>query len=310
MNMGARRAILVLSLLAGLGFAKNFEIRIRSTELHDSVETLAPLHTKRGKSKPGEWLYEHIERGQTFEQYLKCGPVMPWGKRNKIYIQPIGGFTESQKKILDQTVEFMRIFYGRPVTIQSAISTNQIPAEAKRVHPEWGDKQILSTHVLDNILKPNLPEDAAVSLAFTATDLWPGEGWNFVFGQASLRARTGVWSIYRNGNPDESDYMYKRCLRRTIKTAIHETGHMFTMRHCTKYECGMAGSNHLEEADRHPLYFCCECNAKVCWATQQRPIERYEKLQAFCKKHGLKKEADFYTKSIKALKNGTTENKN
>ena len=34
---------------------------------------------------------------------------------------------------------------------------------------------------------------------------------------------------------------------------MHETGHMFSMRHCTKYECLMSGTNHMGETDRRPL---------------------------------------------------------
>jgi hypothetical protein len=42
------------------------------------------------------------------------------------------------------------------------------------VHPDWGNAQILSTYVLDKVLKPGLPDDACVLLALTAADLWPG----------------------------------------------------------------------------------------------------------------------------------------
>ncbi len=71
--------------------------------------------------------------------------------------------------------------------------------------------------MLDKVLRRRLPDDACVFLALTASDLWPGAGWNFVFGQALLRERVGVWSIYRNGDPTESDDAYRLCLRRTIK---------------------------------------------------------------------------------------------
>ena len=63
-------------------------------------------------------------------------------------------------------------------------------------------KQILTTHVLGEVLKPRLPKDAAAYIAFTASDLWPGEGWNFVFGQATLRTgsacgRSTAWATRR-----------------------------------------------------------------------------------------------------------------
>ena len=104
--------------------------------------------------------------------------------------------------------------------------------------------------------------DAAV-LGITAYDLWPGPGWNFVFGQASLTQRVGVWSMARNGDPDESTAMRKLCALRTAMTATHETGHMFGIRHCIAYQCGMNGSNHSDERDRQPLEFCPECQAKL-----------------------------------------------
>ena len=55
---------------------------------------------------------------------------------------------------------------------------------------------------------PRRPEDAVAVLGLTTSDLWPGEGWNFVFGQASLRDRIGVWSLYRFGDPERSDADY------------------------------------------------------------------------------------------------------
>lgn len=293
--------ISLVAALASIALAAGFEFKVSKKELKNDRLKLVPLHQQLGKPKRDEWLAEHKEPGQTFDQYLSCDPIIPWGIRDTIYIQPIGGFSAEQQKVLDETVAFMKIFFDRDVIVQSAIPLEKVPAEARRVHPAWGDQQILSTYVLHSVLKPGLPENAAVGLAFTASDLWPGEGWNFVFGQASLRSRVGVWSIYRNGDPAVSDSAYQLCLRRTIKTAIHETSHMFTMWHCILYECGMCGSNHRTESDQRPIYFCPECDMKVCWATQQKPLERYQKLLNFCRDHGLEDEADLYAKSIEAL---------
>src|SRR5262249_41027531 len=146
--------------------------------------------------------------------------------------------------------------------------------------------QILSTYVLDEVLKPDLPGDALAYLAFTASDLWPGKGWNFVFGQASLRERTGVWSIYRKGDPARNEESFQRCLRRTLSTATHETGHILTMQHCTAYECSMNGSNSLEESDRRPLHLCPICMRKLCWNLQVEPVAYFKQLQTICRQHG------------------------
>jgi hypothetical protein len=64
-----------------------------------------------------------------------------------------------------------------------------------------------------------------------------------VFGQASLADRVGVWSIYRNGEIDGDETERRKFLRRTLKTALHETGHMLGIPHCIAFECGMNGSN-------------------------------------------------------------------
>ncbi len=266
------------------------------------IRKLVPLHTTLGKPRPGDWLDRHDEPGQTFRQYVRGRPVKPDRVRRVIYIQPLGDFNRTQREILDKTAEFMGIYFDLPVKVRENLSLSTIPKEARRTHPTWGDEQILTTYVLDKVLRRRLPDDACVFLALTASDLWPGAGWNFVFGQASLRERVGVWSIYRNGDPTESDDAYRLCLRRTIKTATHETGHMFSMRHCTLYECNMCGSNHRDESDHYPLALCPHCLAKLCYATDADPEKRFQKLVAFCQENGLQDEQAFYEELLSALR--------
>jgi len=160
-------------------------------------------------------------------------------------------------------------------------------------------RQIKTGYILDNVLKPILPADAAALIAFTIDDLYPDETMNYVFGQASMEDRVGVWSLYRLG--DHTDY--DTFLRRTLKIAAHETGHMFSMKHCTKYECVMSGTNHLGETDSRPIDACPECMAKICWLSDVDPAARYDRLAAFCRKNGLNKEADEFTRKSAAVKN-------
>jgi len=273
----------------------------RVAKLTTLMEKLRPMHKKLGKPRPGDWLAVHREPGQTFLQYVRSKPVVPSVKRRAIYIQPLGEFTKSQRRIITLTADFVRRYFNLPVNIREDLSLSVIPTGARRRHPSWGDQQILSTYVLDRVLRPRLPVDAFAYVAFTTSDLWPGRGWNFVFGQASLRERVGVWSIYRSGDPHAGEQSFRLCLLRTMKTAAHEIGHMFSMLHCTAYECGMCGSNSREEKDRRPIWLCPECLAKVCWATGADPVERYKKLLAFCKEQGLKAERDFYKRSVAIL---------
>ncbi len=270
-------------------------------KLDADIEKLRPLHKKLGKPRPGDWLDRFKEPGQTFSQYLISRPVMPRGKRKVIYIQPLGKFNKKQREVINLNAEFMRIYFNLDVKIRKDLSLRIIPAKARRVHPTQGMKQILAGCVLDDVLKPRLPDDAVAYIAFTTSDLWPGKGWNFVFGMASLRERVGVWSIYRNGDPTKGEKAFRLCLMRTMKTATHETGHMFSMLHCTKYECNMCGSNHRAEADRRPIFSCPECVAKISWACNADLVERYRKMAKFFKKQGYKAEVKFCEKSIKAL---------
>jgi archaemetzincin len=277
------------------------EDRADVQSLLTAMEKLRPLHTKLGEPRPGDWLEEHDEPGQSFREYLASDPILPRDRRRVIYIQPLGEFTETQRKIVTLTAEFTERYFNLPVKVREDVPLSVIPASARRRHPSWGMEQILTGYVLDRLLRPQLPDDAAACIALTTSDLWPGEGWNFVFGQASIRNRVGVWSIYRNGDPHESEVSFRLCLVRTLKTATHEIGHMFSMLHCTAYQCNMCGSNHREESDRRPLALCPECLAKVCWATQSDPLDRYRKLAAFSKGHGLEAEHAFYERAIGAL---------
>ncbi|MDP6633907.1 MAG: archaemetzincin [Phycisphaerae bacterium] len=275
--------------------------RTRAKQLKVAVEKLKSIHKTIRKPKPGDWLDRHYEPGQTFARYLNSNPVRPIGVRSIIYVQPLGAFTKSQRKSISLAAEFMGLYFNTKVVIRKDLPLTVIPPAARRVHPQWKVKQILSTYVLDKVLYPRLPKDAAAYIAFTASDLWPGAGWNFVFGQASLRKRVGVWSVHRNGEPDKSPADFRLFLLRTLKTATHETGHMFTMLHCTAYECNMCGSNHRQESDSRPIALGPECMAKVCWAGRIDPIKRFSGLYTFCVKTGLKPQAAFYAKSIETL---------
>src|SRR5205823_5471428 len=141
------------------------------------------------------------------------------------------------------------------------IGLDVVPRSARR--PRDGRADQLRTPYLLDQLKKLRADDAVAVLGLCTADLTPGDDWNYVFGQASLSERVGVWSIYRFGDTERE---FPVVLRRTLQTALHETGHMMGIRHCTAFECGMNGSNHLEEADSRPMGFCHECEMKVWWA--------------------------------------------
>jgi archaemetzincin len=265
------------------------------------MQSLIPLHKLLREPEPNDWLAQHEEPGETYRQYLAARPIRATAERRTIWIQPLGKFTADQRKIVDLTAEFLGHCYQLPVKIAPDMSLSIIPDEGRRKHPGTLEPQILTTYVLHEILKPQMPPDAVVSLALTADDLWPGDGWNFVFGQASLRDRVGVWSIHRFGDASESEEAFKQVLLRALKTAAHETGHMFSLPHCVHFECLMNGSNHLVEADRKPLWACPQCLAKICHGTGADPAVRFKALAEFAQAQGFTAEQEFWEQSLSTL---------
>ena len=271
------------------------------TKIRRTIPKLRTLHTKPEKPKEGEWLATHKESGQTFSQYHKSSPNMLTRRRNKLYVQPVGDFTETDTELIAASAKFLSIYFQCEVEINETLPESVIPESAQRKHPSWGVHQLLTSHILEEMLAPKLPSDAFATIAFTKSDLWPGDGWNFVFGYASFRERVGVWSLARFGDPEKNEAAKKKCLLRTIKVATHETGHMFSIAHCIKYRCNMQGSNSLEESDSQPLYLCPECHAKILLASGCQPKERFKQLIEFCDQHGLEDQKDYFEKALARL---------
>lgn len=266
--------------------------------LFAAIEAIEPFFVKMGKPTPDEWLAANPESGQTFDEYIKEVPTLPTIERKILYVQPLGKFNPQQRKIINTTAEYMRLFFDLPVKVlpDKSFAPTLSPSNF-RFHPQWKTKQILTGYILKDILQPALPKDAAALIAFTEQDLYPGASMNFVFGQASLENRVGVWSLYRLDNQTDN----QKFLKRMLKIAVHETGHIFSIRHCTKYVCVMSGANHLGETDAHPIDACPECMAKICWLSDANPKQRYLNLAEFCKKYGLKTEAELFRKKATAV---------
>jgi archaemetzincin len=275
------------------------EAKKELSDLRAAMVKVAPFFRPMGKPGPNDWLGHFSEKGQTFDEYLDEDPTLPTKERGVVYVQRIGAFTAGQSKVLKAAEEYLEAFYDLPVRelppkkLDSNLKTTNFRMTGYPKH-----RQVRTGYVLNEILRPALPKDAAALMAFTSDDLYPGDAnMAFVFGQASFEDRVGVYSLYRLDDLANEDTF----LRRTLKIAVHEAGHMFSIRHCTKYECVMSGTNHLQETDSRPIDACPECMAKVCWLSDISPAERYKKLIAFCEKSGLKAEAVEFRRKFAAV---------
>lgn len=249
---------------------------------------ISKLHATFKPFKATSWSRNHPEeRPQSLDAYIGSKPNRTTAERDKLYIQPLGELPKTYQPAMDASAELLAKVFGVQVKTLQPISLDTIPAAARRNRPDWGMDQILTTYVLQSMLKPRRPDDAVAVLGLTAMDLWPGKDWNFVFGQASLSERVGVWSLYRFGDPSKGEDEATKFRLRALKLATHETGHMFGIRHCVHYQCGMNGSNSLDETDDGPLEFCPQCVAKICWASRINPADWFAGLVDFAKKHDL-----------------------
>ena len=118
--------------------------------------------------RPGDWLAEHDEPGQTFAEYLDARPVRKSDKLHTVYLCLVGDFSEAQRRVLTLTQEYLALFFDCPVKVQRQIALASIPARARRTHPSWGDPQVLTGYVLHEVLESERPADALAYLALTA----------------------------------------------------------------------------------------------------------------------------------------------
>jgi archaemetzincin len=242
--------------------------------------------------QPGDWLYEHPDerQGQTFDQYVASEPNFPLPWRNKIYIQPIGeGTWQPSLAELEDYTE--RYFGNMDVVVLPPISAEATGATT-RVH--GGHTQLLAPDV-SNYLKAELPGNAYCLIGLTALDLYPKDDWNFVFGQASLSERVGVFSFARYddaffGEPPSPPQVVRR---RALQVLTHEVGHMFGLDHCVHYSCNMNGSNSMEEGDTQPSYLCPVCLRKLQHTIGFDPAAYYEGLADFYERVGMTEDAAF-----------------
>jgi hypothetical protein len=151
-------------------------------------EKLRPRALPLEEPEVGDWLAEHAEPGQTFDQYRAADPVRRSAELRTLYLCLLGDFRVSQEHIVQRCREYLGLFFDVPAVVRRRVPLADIPARGRRTHPDRGDGQVLSTYVLRRLLEPDRPDDALAYLARTASDLWPGRGWNFVFGQANRPA--------------------------------------------------------------------------------------------------------------------------
>ena len=253
--------------------------------------------------KSGDWLAEHYESGQTFDDFINSRVRRPDKIRSKIYLQPLGEFPKGQIPLLDRLREYAAAYFAMEVEVLPCLTLSDSNLTT-RINPYTRNRQILTSDIL-TILKKKVPSDAFCVLAITMEDLYPDPSWNFVFGQASLSERVGVYSFARYdpvfyGEKRSKDYE-RVLLWRSCKVLVHETSHMFGLKHCIYFRCVLNGSNHLQESDSRPLHLCPVCLHKLQHNIEFDVVNRYGNLFGFYKKVGFEPEAQWIADRLKHI---------
>jgi archaemetzincin len=249
------------------------------------------LFKKMGEPQPGDWMIAHPERPQTFEEFVRSAPIRPTRGRHTISLAPVGPFPAKDRERMATLREYLELYYTVPVSLSTAAPLEGVTSRERQV---GGRKyrQYLTGDIMSKVLRLRLPNDGLCILGVTMEDLYPEASWNYVFGEASLSSRVGVYSLVRFypafWGRAETPVDAQRGLWRSLQTLVHETGHMFGVLHCQKYECVMNGSNSLEESDRRPIHLCPDCLKKFRWNIGFDVVERYEGLKTFYEKNAMK----------------------
>jgi len=252
----------------------------------------------------GDWLSQHEEKGQTFEEFRTANRPQPDAIRHVIYLQPLGKFPADRSPPLEALRTYTAAFFQMEVKVLPALT----PAESQfepRKNPRSGQRQILAGSVIE-FLAARMPADGFCLLGVTMDDLYPEPSWNYVFGQASMSTGTGVYSFARYdpafwGEARGRDYR-DVILRRSCKVLTHEIGHMFGLGHCIYFQCMLNGGNNLAEADASPQHACPVCLRKLYYGVAFDPVKRYRDLAKFYLSHRWSDELSWTNRQLAKVK--------
>jgi archaemetzincin len=265
----------------------------RRAELLARGEYVEDGHTRLGAARPAEWLFEHPEPGQTFEEHVASGPLRRTPGRERIVLQPLEPLRPEARAALEAVRQDCALFFGCETTLADPIP---IPPETWREDRKQHDAE----GILD-ALAARKPADALVYAAICDQDLFVRGLERFVFGLGRFSAGLGVYSFQRFHHPGVDPTLY---VGRAFKLLTHEIGHGFGLRHCIYFRCVMNGANSLPEADGAPFEPCPVCLRKLQHGLGFDVRARWEALAPFFERQGLPAQAEWLRARAAALPAG------
>jgi archaemetzincin len=223
-------------------------------------------------------------------------------------LQPVGDYPDDAEAAppLNALAEYVTAFYGVPTRVLPAVALEKIPGLTTRMH--GGFRQLLIGDIynfMKELLKSrDLARKTLAVVAVTMEDLYPGDDWNFVYGQAYALEAVGVFSFARFhpsfSPPSTPASASAVMLQRSCKVLTHEIGHLAGLRHCIHRRCLLNGVNHELEMQMQPLQLCPLCLKKLSGSFKWHLMTRSQQLLAFYTAHKGFEEAAQKEQSMQA----------
>src|SRR5262249_41231951 len=100
-----------------------------SPELQRAFDPAGPL-PPMAKPGPGDWLAEHPETPQSYDDYIASSPNLPNGQRRVIYLLPIGDFPPGTPS-LASLADIVKAFFTLDVRQLPAVRISDVRAQSR-----------------------------------------------------------------------------------------------------------------------------------------------------------------------------------
>lgn len=212
--------------LSGAGQPDNFFARWAKSRAYAIIPPVEDRAATRLTPENGNgWFSEIAEPVQSLALYQSQNPTRPTPARRTLVLQPLGAMNNEERALLAECKVYCEAFFGLPTRIAAPLSVDETRLSPRPASFGASKIQLNSSDILNRVLAPRLPADAAAYLGVTTNDLWTN-GLSFVFGQATFENRIGVYSMarYLPKKPHQkfSPAQHALALRRTIQVLIHE----------------------------------------------------------------------------------------